>query len=103
MLASRGGADDGDMRSCVHGLFFFFQAEDGIRDLTVTGVQTCALPIYVAIDRLVADREPAVTAEPARHLLRTPILPQELLDLRPLSGRELPIASGVRADRKSVV
>src|SRR2546430_17687717 len=27
--------------SCV----FFFQAEDGIRDLTVTGVQTCALPI----------------------------------------------------------
>src|SRR6266496_4965669 len=26
-------------------LFFFFQAEDGIRDLYVTGVQTCALPI----------------------------------------------------------
>src|SRR2546427_12774149 len=25
---------------------FFFQAEDGIRDLTVTGVQTCALPIF---------------------------------------------------------
>src|SRR2546427_12550936 len=29
-------------------LFFFFQAEDGIRDLTVTGVQTCALPILMA-------------------------------------------------------
>src|SRR2546421_2147643 len=28
--------------------FFFFQAEDGIRDLIVTGVQTCALPIYLA-------------------------------------------------------
>src|SRR5437867_10153261 len=28
--------------------FFFFQAEDGIRDRTVTGVQTCALPIYPA-------------------------------------------------------
>src|SRR2546429_2374258 len=27
------------------GLFFFFQAEDGIRDVAVTGVQTCALPI----------------------------------------------------------
>src|SRR2546427_8554768 len=27
-------------------MFFFFQAEDGIRDLTVTGVQTCALPIW---------------------------------------------------------
>src|SRR5437867_5029995 len=26
-------------------VFFFFQAEDGIRDRTVTGVQTCALPI----------------------------------------------------------
>src|SRR2546430_4553633 len=30
--------------------FFFFQAEDGIRDLTVTGVQTCALPICPARD-----------------------------------------------------
>src|SRR2546430_10438390 len=29
----------------VRGAVFFFQAEDGIRDLTVTGVQTCALPI----------------------------------------------------------
>src|SRR6516165_6229957 len=28
---------------------FFFQAEDGIRDLTVTGVQTCALPILLLI------------------------------------------------------
>src|SRR2546429_2856479 len=27
------------------GFFFFFQAEDGIRDVAVTGVQTCALPI----------------------------------------------------------
>src|SRR5690606_40399905 len=30
----------------LHVLFFFFQAEDGIRDFHVTGVQTCALPIY---------------------------------------------------------
>src|SRR3989475_3276279 len=29
----------------VEFIFFFFQAEDGIRDLTVTEVQTCALPI----------------------------------------------------------
>src|SRR5256885_13194501 len=33
-------------------LFFFFQAEDGIRDYKVTGVQTCALPIW-------PDRRPA--------------------------------------------
>src|SRR5207245_6693946 len=32
--------------SRVVACFFFFQAEDGIRDATVTGVQTCALPIY---------------------------------------------------------
>src|SRR2546430_4379748 len=34
-----------DILACVIIIFFFFQAEDGIRDLTVTGVQTCALPI----------------------------------------------------------
>src|SRR5687767_3546625 len=33
---------------CFFFLFFFFQAEDGIRDKLVTGVQTCALPIFVA-------------------------------------------------------
>src|SRR5271163_589404 len=33
-------------------LVFFFQAEDGIRDLIVTGVQTCALPIYLRWDGL---------------------------------------------------
>src|SRR2546430_1387222 len=44
--------------------FFFFQAEDGIRDLTVTGVQTCALPIsvrrrgVVAVSRFVAADRP---------------------------------------------
>src|SRR5207237_2164976 len=33
-------------------LFFFFQAEDGIRDSSVTGVQTCALPIYPDVGAL---------------------------------------------------
>src|SRR2546426_10226791 len=32
-------------------LIFFFQAEDGIRDYKVTGVQTCALPISVALGK----------------------------------------------------
>src|SRR5688500_19908627 len=31
-------------------MFFFFQADDGIRDYKVTGVQTCALPIFIAED-----------------------------------------------------
>src|SRR2546430_15451405 len=39
-------------------MFFFFQAEDGIRDLTVTGVQTCALPIFMAIESATRFRRP---------------------------------------------
>src|SRR6267378_115952 len=35
-------------RACSVVFFFFFQAEDGIRDLYVTGVQTCALPISIS-------------------------------------------------------
>src|SRR3712207_7332985 len=38
----KGVKQRGDELVCV----FFFQAEDGIRDIGVTGVQTCALPIY---------------------------------------------------------
>src|SRR5438309_7838218 len=38
-------------------IFFFFQAEDGIRDGTVTGVQTCALPIYPARPPVVSIHE----------------------------------------------
>src|SRR5438046_7150861 len=41
-------------------VFFFFQAEDGIRDWSVTGVQTCALPIFAR------DRSGAAVADRAR-------------------------------------
>src|SRR2546427_5710949 len=41
--------------------FFFFQAEDGIRDLTVTGVQTCALPISSDDPHLETDVQFGVT------------------------------------------
>src|SRR5207249_9662678 len=43
---------------------FFFQAEDGIRDRNVTGVQTCALPIYVLKSPTPA-RIPAAEEEPS--------------------------------------
>src|SRR5207245_6816275 len=36
---------------------FFFQAEDGIRDATVTGVQTCALPISTAVERAIEAKQ----------------------------------------------
>src|SRR2546430_13088299 len=48
-------------------LFFFFQAEDGIRDLTVTGVQTCALPISLEQPAAgLPDCEPAGLPPPSR-------------------------------------
>src|SRR5207302_2943123 len=43
-------------------IFFFFQAEDGIRDFHVTGVQTCALPISIHLLR---------SPSPARDRLQT--------------------------------
>src|SRR5688572_32791963 len=43
---------------CVVCFFFFFQAEDGIRDLTVTGVQTCALPIWLRRQCTALSRSP---------------------------------------------
>src|SRR5438093_8457222 len=45
--------------------FFFFQAEDGIRDWSVTGVQTCALPIYYYLSKGLAGR---VFVQPERAL-----------------------------------
>src|SRR2546422_7417948 len=41
--------------------FFFFQAEDGIRDVAVTGVQTCALPICI-------DVKPTISDHPTRRI-----------------------------------
>src|SRR3712207_9161401 len=38
-------------------VFFFFQAEDGIRDIGVTGVQTCALPIFGKLFEETANNE----------------------------------------------
>src|SRR5690606_40244920 len=46
-------------------LFFFFQAEDGIRAFHVTGVQTCALPIFAAwniVPRLIEQAQHPVRA-----------------------------------------
>src|SRR5256885_10214029 len=37
-------------------MLFFLQAEDGIRDYKVTGVQTCALPILISVYRALAQR-----------------------------------------------
>src|SRR5687768_13219861 len=48
--------------------FFFFQAEDGIRDVAVTGVQTCALPIYAVVEQVIADlKDQALAHFPSGH------------------------------------
>src|SRR5206468_8720432 len=52
-------------------LFFFFQAEDGIRDLIVTGVQTCALPISAGQLQPPAPQV-AVRTERTQNVLGTP-------------------------------
>src|SRR5256885_7342068 len=44
---------------CACGWSFFFQAEDGIRDYKVTGVQTCALPICRALPERIPALVPA--------------------------------------------
>src|SRR5436305_4234883 len=50
---------------CIFFFFFFFQAEDGIRDADVTGVQTCALPIFDwDLDGAEAEFNRAVEIEP---------------------------------------
>src|SRR2546429_3861809 len=78
--------------------FFFFQAEDGIRDVAVTGVQTCALPIYARIDQPVGDH-------PDRTVFRNPkkYAGREQHFRSSLFGAQLPILFDVRkiADRKS--
>src|SRR5438270_963553 len=94
--------------------FFFFQAEDGIRDLTVTGVQTCALPILDGGDTGRRDRprrrlQAARNGPPARGASAggAPGLRRGLAG-RPGSGRLPPLdrpgSAGRRdGDRKSVV
>src|SRR5688500_19671287 len=72
----------------MEAFFFFFQAEDGIRDYKVTGVQTCALPIF---NRLRREDVPAVAAmgrgvirlpddKLENYLFANPYFPAEALD-----------------------
>src|SRR2546429_6159945 len=59
----------------ISSIFFFFQAEDGIRDVAVTGVQTCALPISFSPAKATGRRRPA--AEPSLSLAATLRVPRE--------------------------
>src|SRR2546429_4383179 len=76
---------------------FFFQAEDGIRDVAVTGVQTCALPICFAADiepsrreQVARDRveiERSILAKPCQQFRMTFSWPQQS-DISKLQGEK---------------
>src|SRR2546422_2874117 len=73
---------------------FFFQAEDGIRDVAVTGVQTCALPILDAI---------ALRRAPRSRLRRRPLLDARGVPRPPheRTPREAELLAQPLTDRKS--
>src|SRR2546421_9242806 len=78
-------------------VFFFFQAEDGIRDLIVTGVQTCALPIFGFIGAK-RPRMVAVQAEGCAPMVRAWEKGEEHA---PRFENAHTIASGIRVPQRS--
>src|SRR3712207_7652936 len=74
-------------------IVFFFQAEDGIRDIGVTGVQTCALPISPS-------RGSGRSASRSTARSRPPI-PSASADLSP-TARWLPKGAGPRSEERRV-
>src|SRR6266436_10445115 len=73
------------MSEAFSGAFFFFQAEDGIRDVAVTGVQTCALPIC----RRARDRRSSTSSRPTT---AADLPPQQRL-IAPTDGTERRVAT----------
>src|SRR2546422_2144694 len=83
-------------------LFFFFQAEDGIRDVAVTGVQTCALPIVVENSKILEIISCSV-------LLSRPVFaPSETIvanssgvcTTRPIWGAEMPMEPSIASETR---
>src|SRR2546422_1911782 len=66
------------VNTCV---FFFFQAEDGIRDVAVTGVQTCALPISSSQDGLDLHNQLLTQAQALRDQRQGVSLEEEAVNL----------------------
>src|SRR5262249_58542968 len=88
-------------------LCFFFQAEDGIRDWSVTGVQTCALPIYLAdalhLDTIivgldVTDRPTAVTHPKIQWVIGDATAEETLARVASIAGGR----TGLRSEERRV-
>src|SRR2546429_6433814 len=81
------------LASIVESVLFFFQAEDGIRDVAVTGVQTCALPICVPLTGL---RPSAIAARGiVRTFQRTSVFPSLSVADNVMIGLHLRGSAGV--------
>src|SRR3712207_8173500 len=76
---------------------FFFQAEDGIRDIGVTGVQTCALPIYRPAER-VSVRDRGLRRARGGGQRAREVAPGDAVDV--LEARSAPRRVETRSDRQ---
>src|SRR5215467_3423931 len=84
--------------------FFFFQAEDGIRDYKVTGVQTCALPIFRPEDeRPLRDRDAPRRACEQRVELAPRVGERASARLRGRATRELRVERALRVRGRALV
>src|SRR3712207_9495403 len=83
---------------------FFFQAEDGIRDIGVTGVQTCALPISSRTGKLTRVPEPTTALMPpaARPAAATATISQPVMRTSRRGSHAAP-RTRRGGDRKGVV
>src|SRR3712207_7372380 len=72
---------------------FFFQAEDGIRDIGVTGVQTCALPIYDPV---------AVAANRERLARELGVAADRLVWMDQVHGTRVAVVDGPRSEERRV-
>src|SRR3989441_1946965 len=78
--------------------FFFFQAEDGIRDKLVTGVQTCALPICSGASRVLGVGRKASSRVPGLESMRRKIDPSGIGEADVVF---VPLEDGDRASARS--
>src|SRR5438093_9407101 len=83
--------------------FFFFQAEDGIRDWSVTGVQTCALPIFKSGSKGLTEQHDTILCCSVNPLEPDLRLLQEIAKAKCRSARLYTKERFGGRDRKSVV
>src|SRR5205809_1486500 len=83
-------------------IFFFFQAEDGIRDVAVTGVQTCALPIFALVLFVVRLASEVQEAHPAGHPIQGARRTEPVQGRRPGPHHGDPTALARRSEERRV-